>query len=253
MKVSIITVVRNAEKTVKDAILSVKHQTYPDIEHIIIDGASTDGTLDIIKQYSNDIAQLVCEPDKGIYDAMNKGIKLASGDVIGILNADDVYSSNQVIAQVVEHHQAEGVDAVYADLLYVHANDLGKVVRYWKSRSFKPGLCFKGWMPAHPTLFLKRHVYDKVGFFDISLRYQSDLEFCARLFEQCKVTSTYVPEVWVKMRMGGVTNNSISNIIKGNWESYKALRKLGLKRDPVSFFLLKFAPRLVQYFRPYHV
>lgn len=252
MKVSIITVVRNAEKTIKDAILSVKNQTYPDIEHIVIDGASTDSTLKIIEQHSSAISQFVSEPDDGIYDAMNKGIKLATGDVIGILNADDVYASDSVIAQVIAHHQASNIDAVYADLLYVQADNLDKVVRYWKSRPFKQGLCFKGWMPAHPTLFLKKQVFEKVGLFDINLRFQSDLEFCARLFEQYKVVSTYVPVVWVKMRMGGVTNNSVSNIVKGNWESYQALRKLGLKRDPISFFLIKFASRSIQFFRPYH-
>lgn len=252
MKVSIITVVRNAEKTIRDAILSVKQQTHPDIEHIVIDGASADNTLSVIHDYRDDIAQLVSEPDKGIYDAMNKGIKLASGDVIGILNADDVYSSDKVIAEVVKQLQTQDIEAVYADLLYVQANNLDKVVRYWKSRPYKPGLCFRGWMPAHPTLFLKQDVYNKVGYFDTGLRYQSDLEFCARLFEKYKITSTYVPQVWVKMRMGGVTNNSVSNIMKGNWESYKALRKLGLKRDPVSFFMIKFTSRLIQFLRPYH-
>lgn len=247
MKVSIITVVYNAEHTIADAIASVADQQHSDIEHIVIDGASTDGTLAVIRANSESITHAISEPDSGIYDAMNKGIKLATGDVIGLLNADDVYQHSKVIAEAVDAHQDAGLDACYSDLVYVKADDLSQVTRYWRSREYVAGLCFKGWMPAHPTLFLKRRVYDKVGLFNTELNYQSDLEFCVRAFEHHKITSVYIPKLWVRMRLGGVTNGSFKTMVAGNWESYLALRKLGLKRDPISYFVIKFASKLPQF------
>jgi len=249
VKISIITVVFNAEQTIADAIESVASQTYPDVEHIVIDGASTDGSLDIISRHKSTLAQLVSEPDTGIYDAMNKGITLASGDVIGLLNADDVLQDSSVLEQVAAAHQDESLDACYADLVYVKSDDLSQVVRYWRSREHIAGLCFNGWMPAHPTLYLKKRVYDRVGLFNTSLRYQSDLEFCARAFEVHSIRSRYIDKLWVRMRMGGVTNNSFSTMWKGNWESYKALRALGLKRNPMSYFIVKFAAKIPQFLR----
>lgn len=248
MKVSIITVVFNAEHTVADAIASVAKQSHNDIEHIVIDGASTDGTLNVINANSGTIAHIISEPDTGIYDAMNKGVRLATGDIVGLLNADDVYEHDDVIAEVVEAHQDPLLDACYSDLVYVKADDLSQVTRYWRSKEYVKGLCFKGWMPAHPTLFLKRHVYDKVGLFNTELDYQADLEFCARAFELHSISSFYIPKLWVRMRLGGVTNGSIKTMVMGNWESYLALRKLGLKRDPISYFLIKFSSKLPQFF-----
>ncbi len=249
MKVSIITVVFNAEDTIGDALKSVASQTHANIEHIVIDGASTDNTLNVIKQYSGRLTHIVSEPDTGIYDAMNKGIGLATGDVIGLLNADDVLQDDSVIAQVVEAHNDPTLDACYADLVYVKYHKLNQVTRYWRSRDYKPGLCFRGWMPAHPTLYLKRRVYERAGRYDVSLHYQADLEFCARVFETMGIQSRYIPKLWVRMRLGGVTNGSIRTMVKGNWESYQALRKLGLKRDPISYFLIKFASKLPSFFR----
>lgn len=248
MKVSIITVVFNAENTIADAIDSVASQSYDDIEHIVIDGASTDTTLSIIESNSGSIARIVSEPDTGIYDAMNKGIELASGDIIGLLNSDDVYQNNKVIAEVVHAHRDANLDACYADLVYVKADDLSEVTRYWRSQNYKKGLCFKGWMPAHPTLFLKRRVYDTVGLFNTNLKYQADLEFCARAFEKHQISSRYIDNIWVRMRLGGVTNGSIKTILAGNWESYLALKKLGLERNLISYFAIKFASKLPQFF-----
>lgn len=248
MKISIITVVRNAESTIEDTIRSVLKQDYPDVEHILIDGASTDCTMQVVNRYRNHFAEIVSEPDEGIYDAMNKGVARASGDVIGLLNADDVYQDSTVLSQVAAVHRDSAVDACYADLVYVKNDDVSKVVRYWRSREHVPGLSFNGWMPAHPTLFLKKEVYQRVGVFDTSLRYQSDLEFCTRLFEVHKISSRYIPELWVRMRQGGVTNNSLKNLLRGNWESYRAMKKLGLRRNPVTFFIIKFSSRLRQYF-----
>jgi len=249
MKISVITVVRNAEKTITDTLQSVSSQTYGNVEHIVIDGASTDQTVSIIEQHQDDIAQFVSEPDSGIYDAMNKGIQLATGEVIGLLNADDVFQDNTVLAQVAEAHQDKTLDACYSDLVYVQSDDMRKVVRYWKSKNHTSGLSFDGWMPAHPTLYLKRHVYDKAGLFRTDLKYQSDLEFCARIFEKYKIKSLYIPKIWVRMRLGGVTNNSFKTMAMGNWESYRALQELGLQRNPLVYFLIKFSSRLKQFFQ----
>ena len=247
LKVSIVTVVYNAAGTIADALAAVKQQSYDNIEHIVIDGASTDGTQSVVEQFDH-IEKFISEPDAGIYDAMNKGVSMATGDIIGLLNADDFYQHEHVIRDAVKALETHDVDACYADLVYVDATDTDKIVRYWASRKHVQGLCFKGWMPAHPTLFLRRSVYDQAGLFDTKLAYQADLEFCARIFEKTKISSIYVPEIWVRMRMGGVTNGSLKTMWKGNWESYYALRKLGLKANPLSYFLGKFSPKLKQYF-----
>jgi len=248
MKVSIITVAFNAGQTIGDTIDSVASQSYKNIEHIVIDGESTDGTMDVVEQHASTLSQIVSEPDFGIYDAMNKGIGLASGDIVGFLNADDIFADNSVVEQIVAAHQDQSLDACYADLVFVKQNDLDHVTRYWRSRKFQSGLCFKGWMPAHPTLYLKRAAFDKVGLFDQTLRYQADLEFCARAFEKHRLNSRYIPKLWVRMRLGGVSTGSVKTMIKGNWESYLALRKLGLKRDPLTYFLIKFGSKLPSFF-----
>ena len=221
-------------------------QSHPDVEHIVVDGVSTDGTLEILQQ-SNAIDHLISEPDQGLYDAMNKGLALATGEVIGFLNADDVYAHKDVLATIDSAHQDPALDACYADLVYVKADDLQQVVRNWRSQPYHPGLCWDGWMPAHPTFYMKRRVYKRMQGFDTALKYQSDLEFCARAFEVHKISSRYIPELWVRMRLGGVTNRSLKTIMAGNWESYLALRKLGLKRNPISYFSIKFASRLKQF------
>jgi glycosyltransferase involved in cell wall biosynthesis len=248
MKISVITVAFNAEQTIADAIESVASQNYSNVEHIVIDGASTDGTVDIIRRYTDQLAKVVSEPDQGIYDAMNKGIKLATGDVIGLLNADDVFQDESVLQQVALAHADQELDAVYADLVYVKRETLQQVTRNWRSRTHHKGMCFKGWMPAHPTFYVKKRVYQNVGLYNTKLQFQSDLEFCARAFELHKISSAYVPRLWVRMRQGGATNNSLKNIMRGNWESYLALRKLGMRRDPLSYFAIKFSSKLSQFF-----
>lgn len=248
MKISIITVTRNAENTIEQTIRSVQQQEYNNIQHILIDGESTDRTMEIVNRYHAHFSVVISEPDNGIYDAMNKGIERANGDVIGILNADDVYQDSTVLAQVAEAHANEDLDACYANLVYVKTNDLSKVVRNWQSQDYTPELSFDGWMPAHPTLFLKSRVYQRVGKFNTELKFQADLEFCTRLFEVHKISSQYIPKLWVRMRLGGATNRSLKNLIIGNWESYQALRKLGLQRSFLSYFFVKFSSRIRQYF-----
>ncbi|MFT5572306.1 MAG: glycosyltransferase involved in cell wall biosynthesis [Cryomorphaceae bacterium] len=222
-------------------------QNYSNIEHIVIDGASTDGTLDIIRRYADQLERIVSEPDQGIYDAMNKGIKPVTGDVNGMLNADDIFQDETVLQQVAGAHKDQSLDAVYADLVYVKRENLQQVTRNWHSKTYQKGMCFKGWMPAHPTFYMKKRVYQNVGLYNTKLHFQSDLEFCSRAFELHEINSVYVPILWVRMRQGGATNNRLKNIIKGNWESYLALRKLGMRRDLLSYFAIKFCSKLSQF------
>jgi len=248
MKISVITVVYNSVDTIGDALRSVSEQSYGNIEHIVIDGASTDGTVKIIDAYSDSLAHVVSEPDEGIYDAMNKGVCLASGDVIGFLNSDDVFAHSDVIQKIASLHEQVSLDAVYANLIYLDNLSDTQIKRYWRSRDYHDGLCFKGWMPAHPTLYLKRRIFDEVGGFKKELGNQADLEFCARVFELLKISSSYCPEIWVHMRTGGASQSSIKSMIKSNWNSYLALRGLGLRRDPITFFAMKFGMKLPQFF-----
>ncbi len=220
MKVSIITACFNSAATIRDTIESVLSQGHPDIEYIIIDGKSTDATLSIINEYSSRIAKVVSEKDNGIYFALNKGIQLATGDIIGILHADDMYNSNFVLASVAEKMKL--VDAVYGDLQYVHRTNTNKVIRNWKSKEYRPGMFRKGWMPPHPTFFLKKKCYDQFGLFDTTFKTAADYELMLRMIHKLGVSIAYVPEVLVKMRVGGVSNKSLKNRIKANREDKRA-------------------------------
>ncbi|MGA1846340.1 glycosyltransferase family 2 protein [Deferribacter abyssi] len=247
MKVSIITVVYNNKDTIKDAIESVLSQTYKNIEYIIIDGASTDGTVDIIRNYGDKIDKFISEKDNGIYDAMNKGIKLASGDIVGILNSDDFYVDNRVIEKVVDVFENNNCDSLYGDLVYVNKDNIDKIVRYWKSREYKEGLFKKGWHPAHPTFFVKREVYEKYGMFNLDFKIAADYELMLRFLEKYKITTAYLPEVMVKMRVGGESNRSIKNIIRANIECYKAW-KINKLQPPLLLGIKKPLSKIFQYF-----
>jgi glycosyltransferase involved in cell wall biosynthesis len=247
VKISIITVVYNSAATIEDTIMSVAAQTYQDVEHIVVDGASTDGTLSVIHRHMNKIQRFISEPDKGIYDAMNKGIGLATGDVIGFLNADDIYADNLILGKVASVFADSAIDACYADLVYVSKDDLNKVIRYWKSQEYRNGLFRRGWMPAHPTFFVRKSVYDKYGGFDLDFKFQSDFDMTMRFLEVYKIKSVYIPEIFVKMRIGGATNRRLLNIIKGNIEAYRACRKNGLDVSPF-FIVAKILSRIPQFF-----
>jgi glycosyltransferase involved in cell wall biosynthesis len=247
VKISIITAAFNAADTIADTIRSVSSQTHPEVEHIIVDGGSKDGTREILDANIAFFGRVVSEPDEGLYYAMNKGIALASGDVIGILNADDVYAHDKVLERVAETIKVQGVQCCYADLVYVDRNNMNDVVRYWTSNTFVPGSFRRGWLPAHPTLFVLRNVYEQFGSFDVDYKIQSDFELSMRFLEINRISSYYVPEIWVRMRMGGTTNRSLTNIIKGNLESYRACKKHGLGVGPM-FFVTKIAQRLPQFF-----
>jgi glycosyltransferase involved in cell wall biosynthesis len=213
MKVSIITVVYNGEKTIKDTIKSVMAQNYPDIEHIIIDGASTDGTMAVIQSYSERIAKVVSESDQGIYDAMNKGIKLATGEIVGILNSDDFYASPDVISTVVKQFEVNQCDSVFGDLIFVKPDDLDQVVRYYSSAKFHPNQFAVGWMPAHPTFFVKRWAYERYGLFKTDYQIASDYELLTRFLARHQLSYSYISKVMVKMRAGGVSTKNL----RSNW------------------------------------
>ena len=226
MKISVITVTYNSAATIADTVESVLTQTHPDVEYLIVDGASTDATLEQLEPYRERLAGLLSEPDQGMYDAMNKGIAQATGDVVAILNSDDVYADAEVLAKVAACFEASGADCVYGDLHYVSA-DLRKVVRNWVSGEYRAGRFASGWHPPHPSFFVKRSVYAELGTFRTELRIAADYEFMLRALhaEDCSVA--YLPEVLVKMRTGGASNRSIRNIWKANRECYQAWRMNG--------------------------
>ncbi|MCB0410170.1 MAG: glycosyltransferase [Flavobacteriales bacterium] len=231
-KVSIITVCYNSSKTIEDTIQSVIKQTYYNIEYIIVDGLSTDNTLEIVNQYKDKITKIVSEKDNGLYDAINKGIGLASGDIIANLNSDDFYIDSNVIADVVTKMEEDNSDTLYADLYYVDAVDTNKVTRNWVSGPYKKGMFFKGWMPPHPTFFVRKKVYDQYGKFNLELKSAADYEIMLRFIHKHECSISYLPRVIVRMRVGGVSNVSIVNRLKANREDKKAWELNGLKPKP---------------------
>lgn len=248
LKTSLITVCFNSSKTIGHTLISVREQSYKNIEHIIIDGASCDETIKIIKSEGPHVAKLVSEKDGGIYDAMNKGIAMATGEIIGFINADDFYASPDVLAKVAAVFKDSSVDACYGDLCYVKQNDTSTVVRYWKSSSFYPTAFEVGWCPPHPTFFVRRDVYERFGGFDLSYKIAADFELMMRLLEVHQVRVKYIPEVLVKMRMGGTTNRSLSNIVKQNKEILRALKSHGLRSSVVHLLGHKLILRGLQFF-----
>jgi len=186
VKISMVTVCFNSAATIQDTLKSVALQSHPPLEHILVDGGSTDRTLSIIRQWKEHAVRLICGPDQGIFDAMNKGIMLAEGDVIGILNSDDVFYGNNVLKRVAERMQDTSVDACYGDLIYVRNHDHHKIVRYWKSGPFQKGLFSRGWVPPHPTFFVRRRIYEQYGLFDLDYSLAADFELMARFLENIK-------------------------------------------------------------------
>lgn len=224
MKITVVTATYNCVSTIGDCLRSVAGQTHPDVEHIVVDGASEDGTVDFLYQHASQFSRIISEPDKGIYDALNKGVAHASGDIVGFLHADDLYADNTVLEDVAFAFLDPEVDAVYGDLTYVQKADTGKVVRYWRSSPFTRSRLATGWMPPHPTLYLRRGLYGEFGSFDLSYRIAADYDFMLRVLGTMKGEATYLPRVLVKMRVGGVSNRSIQNILRKSAEDLRALR-----------------------------
>lgn len=249
MKISIITATYNSAATIKDTLISVNNQDYPNIEHIIIDGNSSDNTLDIVREYGKRVTTIVSEPDKGIYDAMNKGIRAATGDIVGILNSDDFYAYDDVISKIVSVFEADdNIEGVYTDLYYVKQNNPDEVVRHWVSKPFKLKSFFKGWHPPHPTLYLKREVYEKYGVFDLDFRLAADFELMMRFFEKYKIKTKYLNITTIRMRLGGATSKNFSNVKKQNIECIKAFESNGFKA-PLLYPVYRLFPKLLQYFK----
>jgi len=249
MKISVITVSYNSAKTIADTIRSVASQKYYDFEHLIIDGNSSDATISVVEAHRHSNLTLASEADKGIYDAMNKGIAMAAGDIIGFINADDFYTSPDVLSKIAAAFEVSDADCCYGDLCYVKQLDTSKIVRYWRSAPFRPGLFGKGWCPPHPTFFVKRLVYERLGGFKLDLKIAADVELMARFLEVGRISSYYIPEVLVHMRMGGASNRSLSNVIRLNLEIRRGFLLLGMKFSWILFLGCKVISRAQQLVR----
>ena len=234
--ISIVTVSYNSEKTIKHCIDSVRDQNVP-VEHVLVDGASTDGTHKIIREYQNHFSKVIVEPDNGIYDAMNKGIDSTTGDIIGILNSDDYYATKNSLSKVVSVFCNDEIQACYGDLKYVDAQDEARVVRYWKAGEFDAQKFYWGWMPPHPTFLVRRSVYQKLGTFNLSLGSAADYEIMLRFLLKHRIGATYVPYTLVNMRTGGMSNASLANRLRANLMDRRSWEINQLKPYPWTLYL----------------
>jgi glycosyltransferase len=225
MKITVITVAFNSASTIGDTLRSVAAQSYPLIEHVVIDGASTDDTLAIVRTHGATVKHLVSEPDDGIYDAMNKGLQLATGDFVGFLNADDSFADTNAVRHIAEAAFRPETDVVYGDLMYVRKDAPEQPVRYWRSGEFHPSRLRFGWMPPHPTLYVRRSRIQEIGAFEASFRIAADYEFTLRYLSWPGIKVVYVPEVLVRMRTGGASNRSLGALLKKSGEDLRALRQ----------------------------
>jgi glycosyltransferase involved in cell wall biosynthesis len=249
MKFSIITVSYNSCTTIRDTINSVLTQHYPDIEYLIIDGGSTDGTLDIIQSFSQANIKWISEPDQGIYDAMNKGLQMATGDIIGILNSDDFYVDSTIIDKVADTFKQTNTESAYGDLAYIDGINSNKILRYWRSGIYRQDSFLQGWMPPHPTFFVKKQVYQKYKAFDLRLKSAADYELMLRFIHKYKISVAYIPDLLVIMRAGGKSNSSFRNRLRANKEDRLAWVLNGLNPNPFTL-LLKPLRKVEQYLFP---
>ncbi|MBI4945708.1 MAG: glycosyltransferase [Bacteroidetes bacterium] len=247
MKISIITVCFNSADTIETTLQSVLNQDYGDIEYILVDGKSSDNTLSIIEKYKSRIAKIISEKDDGIYFAINKGISTATGDVVGILHADDFYADEKIISRVVKELSEKKTDSIYGDLQYVSRENPQKIIRNWRSGAYYPKLFLKGWMPPHPTFFVKRKCYEQFGAFNTLFSFSADYELMLRFLYKHKISTSYIPEVLVKMRTGGKSNVTFKNRIKANREDRLTWKINGLKPGKLTT-ILKPLSKLKQFF-----
>ena len=249
-KITIITPTFNSAKTILTNISSVKKQKYKNLEHIIIDNNSDDQTVNLIKKSSHKNIKIITEKDSGIYHAINKGIKLAEGEIISILHSDDIYYDNQTLLRVIEIFEEKKIDIVYGDLLYVSKNNLNKIIRYWRSNQFRQNLFEKGWSPPHPSFFVKKKIHNKFGYYNTKIGNPADIELMYKFLELKKVNNRYINKVLVKMRYGGKSNNNIIEILKQNMEILKFLNlKNPLKI--IMFIYFKIIDRILQFVKKY--
>jgi glycosyltransferase involved in cell wall biosynthesis len=228
IRISVITAVYNAAPTLEQALESVHAQTWSDVEHIVVDGGSTDGSVAMLMQHRPKIAKLISEPDKGLYDALNKGIRHASGDIIGFLHSDDQFATRDALAKVAAAFNDPEVGAAYGDLVYVKRHAPEQVVRYWRAGAFKRALLTTGWMPPHPTFYVRRELYARYGVFDTKYKISADYDSILRLLWHGRIAACYIPEVLVRMRTGGVSNRSLLGLIRKSGEDYMAMRANGI-------------------------
>ena len=252
IKISIITVVWNNRRTINDAINSVLSQNYRKLEYVIVDGASSDGTVEVVEEAirvnsAKDI-KFISEKDYGIYDAMNKGILLASGDIIGTLNSDDYYLNRNVVSDIADEFVTKNVDSTFADLVYVRTDDLDKIVRYYSSADFHPKKMAYGWMPAHPTFFVKKRLYDQYGAYKTDYQISADYELIARFLVKNKASYSYIPKVLVKMRIGGASTRSLKNSWILNKEVLRACSENGIKTNIIKL-LSKYPAKILHSFK----
>lgn len=245
-KISIVTAVFNRVGTIGEAIDSVHRQTWPNVEHVLQDGGSSDGTLEIIGQRVHANSSLVSERDYGIYDAINRGIERATGDIIGLMHSDDVFAHEHVLSKIAAVFESNDIDGVYGDLQYVAANDPDRVIRHWRSGNYHPALLKRGWMPPHPTLYLRREVFERWGLYDTSFRIAADYDAMLRYLVKGNIRLAYIPEVLVKMRLGGESNRSLERIVRKSREDLRALRRNGV--GGVGTLILKNVSKLDQFF-----
>ncbi|MGQ1890672.1 glycosyltransferase family 2 protein [Thermophagus sp. OGC60D27] len=246
-KISLITVTYQSAKTLESTIESVRNQNFVDLEYIVVDGGSTDATINILKKNEDIVNQWISEPDKGLYDAMNKGIQMSTGEVIGFIHADDVLATPDVLSRVIDRYVETDFQLLYGDLQYVSPNDINKVVRYWRSGSFRPQRLQWGWMPPHPTVYFSRQLLELVGTFNIEYRISADYEWLLRALSVPSLRVEYLPEVMVRMRTGGLSNRSIRNVIAKSSEDLRALRTNNVGGMRTLFF--KNASKLTQFVR----
>ncbi len=248
MKISIITATFNSASTIEDSLLSVINQDYENKELIIIDGGSSDETLSIIEKYKSAVSIIISEKDNGIYDALNKGISLATGDIIAILHSDDFYIHNHVLSKVIETFIAHKSESVYGNLIYVDRIDTNSIIRKWISGNYKHGKFIQGWMPPHPAFFVKKQCYDIYGKFNLSLRSSADYELMLRFLHKHKISTAYLNDFLVKMRIGGQSNVTLKNRIKANREDKLAWKLNNIKP---AFYTLIFKPlrKLIQFIK----
>lgn len=225
MKISVVTAVMNGGASLPKAVLSLRRQTHEPVEHVVQDGGSTDGTLDYLAEHGHPGMVLQSEPDEGIYDAINAGISRATGDVIGLLHADDFLAGSEVLASVAEALQDPDIDGVYGDLEYVARDDTGRVIRYWRAGEYGSQRLARGWMPPHPTLYLRREVFARAGLYDTSYQISGDYDGMLRWLTKGKVRLAYIPQVMVRMRIGGTSNRSFAQMLRKSREDYRAIRR----------------------------
>ncbi|MER8710517.1 glycosyltransferase [Mesorhizobium sp. M1088] len=251
MKISIVTAVYNRQGTIGEAIRSVQAQNYRNVEHLIQDGGSTDGTLEIVESLANSLTYVVSVRDAGIYDALNRGIARASGDVIGVMHSDDLFASDNILGKVALAFEDNKIDGVYGDLQYVSASDPNQLIRYWRSGPYEPRLLGRGWMPPHPTLYLRRSVFERLGCYDTSYQIAADYDAILRWLNFGKISLCYIPEVMVKMRVGGESNRSIERVIRKSLEDYSAIRRNGV--GGLGVLIQKNTSKLKQFLVPHDI